>query len=240
MMKILSTAERDGLIPNNPARLAERPRLERTEIEILTETQVRDMLAKLRGRRIHLIAALALATGMRRGELLALRWRDVDLDGAMLAVARSLEQTKAGLRFKAPKTAHGRRAISLPASIVFELRALRRAQAAERLALGLGKEPDDALVLRQPGGDPILPNSLTTEWRRLVATLKLPRVSFHALRHTHASQLIASGMDVIAIARRLGHSTPAITLNVYGHMFGNSDDRAAAVFESAFGNSLSE
>jgi integrase len=81
---------------------------------------------------------------------------------------------------------------------------------------------------------------VTTEWRRLVVSLKLPRVSLHAWRHTHASQLIASGMDVLTISRRLGHGSPSITLNVYGHLFNSSDDRAATVFEQAFGKVLTE
>jgi integrase len=153
---------------------------------------------------------------MRRGELLALRWKDVDLDGGKLRVEQSLEQTKTGLRFKGPKTKHGRRQISLPSSVVVELRTHRRTQAEQRLALGLGKEADEALVFRRVDGAPLLPNSVTTEWRRLVVSLRLPRVSLHAWRHTHASQLIASGMDVLTISRRLGHGSPSITLNVYG------------------------
>ena len=100
--------------------------------------------------------------------------------------------------------------------------------------------PDDALVFGHWDGTPRNPNSTTTEWKRLVGTLKLPRVSLHALRHTHASQLIASGMDVLTISRRLGHGSPMITLGVYGHLFSNTDDRAAAVVEAAFAKTLSE
>jgi integrase len=240
LTKILSMAERDGLIPANPARLAERPRVHRTEIEILKEPQVRDLLLKLRGRRMYLIAALGLFTGMRRGELVALRWKDIDLDGAVLRVEQSLEQTKEGLRFKSPKTLHGRRSISLPASIVSELRAHRRSQYEHQMALGLGRDSDDTLVFRKADGEPVWPDSLSTEWRRLVQTLKLPKVTLHAWRHTHASQLIASGMDILAISRRLGHGAPSVTLNVYGHLFKSNDDRAAAVFETAFGKLFSE
>lgn len=240
LTKILSVAERDGLIPANPARLVERPRADRTEIKILNETQVKDLLLKLRGRRMYLIAALGLSTGMRRGELLALRWKDVDLDGAVLRVEQSLEQTKEGLRFKSPKTSHGRRSISLPASIVSELRAHRRSQFEQQMALGLGRDSDDTLVFRKADGEAVWPDSLSTEWRRLVQTLKLPKVTLHAWRHTHASQLIASGMDILAISRRLGHGAPSVSLNVYGHLFKSNDDRAAAVFEAAFGKLFSD
>ncbi len=229
-----------GIIPNNPCASVEAPKPVSAEVEILTEVQVRDVLTKLRGRPMYMLAAVGLATGLRRGELLGLRWKDVDLDAGRLRVEQSLEQTKAGLRFKGPKTKHGRRSMGLPASIVAELRSHRRAQAEQRLALGLGKEPDDALVFRRPDATPLLPNSVTTEWRRLVPLLKLPTVTLHAWRHTHASQLIASGMDVLTISRRLGHGSATITLNVYGHLFNCGDDRAAAVFERAFGGTLTE
>jgi integrase len=189
---------------------------------------------------MRLLAMVGLATGMRRGELLALRWKDVNLDTGRVQVEQSLEQTKAGLRFKGPKTKHGRRQFSISASVIAELRVHRRIQAEQRLALGLGKEPDHALVFRRLDGVPLLPNSVTTEWRRLVVSLGLPRVALHAWRHTHASQLIASGMDVLTVSRRLGHGSPSITLNVYGHLFNSSDDRAAGVFERAFGKMLTE
>lgn len=81
----------------------------------------------------------------------------------------------------------------------------------------MGKEPEDALVFRRPEGGPLLPNSEATEWRRLVKQLGLPAVSLHAWRHTHASQLIDAGLDVLTISRRLGHASAAITLDVYGH-----------------------
>jgi integrase len=240
LTKIFSIAERDGLIMSNPARKADRPRIEPTEIEILTEAQARDVLAKLRGRSIYLVAALALATGMRRGELLALRWRDVNLDGGELQVQQSLEETIEGLRFKPPKTKHGRRAISLPAFVVTDLRSHKVTQNEERLALGLGKDSDSGLVFRRPDGAPLAPSSISSEWRRLVGSLKLPKVSFHALRHTHASQLIAAGVDVLTISRRLGHGAPSITLDVYSHLFKPTDRGAADIFETAFGGVRSE
>jgi integrase len=247
LFKALSVAERDGLISTNPAAKADRPKVERKEIEILDEQQVRDVLSKLRGRNtpngqaFYRLVELYLATGMRRGEGVALRWKDVDLDGAKLQVNQSLEQTKKGaLRFKAPKTKFGCRTITLPAFVVSGLRAHRTAQALERLALGLGKDADDALVFRHADGSPLPPENITKEWIRLVAQLRLPKVTLHALRHTHASQLIASGMDVLTISRRLGHGSPSITLDVYGHLFQRSDGGAAAVIDKAFGGLQTE
>jgi integrase len=199
------------------------------EIEIIREDEIRVVLDKLKGH-LRTIATLALATGMRRGELLALRWIDVDLDGGTLRVERSLEQTRAGLRFKAPKTRHGRRSISIPPSAVVELRAHRLAQQEQRLALGLGKAE---LVFPMIDGEPRKPNALTNEW--IIATTAIGRrISLHALRHTHASSLIAAGIDILTISRRLGHAKPAVTLNVYGHLYASTDDRAAQVIEAMF------
>jgi integrase len=227
------------VMQRNVADVAKPPKVQSTEIEILTEDQVGKVRAGVRGRVIYPLVALGLDTGMRRGELLALRWKDVDLDGARLRVEQSLEQTKGGLRFKSPKTKHGRRGISLPASMVIELRALRLEHQEQRLKLGLGKLPDDALVLGHWTADgswgPRSPNAVTKEWEATREAAKLPKVSLHALRHTHASQLIAAGVDVLTISRRLGHASPTITLNVYGHLFASGDDRAASVIEAARG-----
>jgi len=208
-------------------------------VEILSVEQARTLLEKLKGRPLYPVVVLGLATGMRRGELLALRWKDVDLDGGKLRVEQSLEWSKiGGLRFKAPKTKYGRRSISLAASVVTELRLHRKQQQEERLRLGLGKAPGDALVFPKWDGTPRVPTTTSTEWTRALAQLDLPPISLHALRHTHASQLIASGMDVLTISRRLGHGSPTITLGVYGHLFGSHDDKAADVIERAFGKVL--
>jgi integrase len=222
-----------GILQSNPVSLVSPPRADLAEVEILDANQVRAVLRALKGKTLYPIVVTALATGMRRGELLALRWRDVDLDRGILRVEQSLEQTKAGLRFKAPKTKCGRRTISLPPSLVATLRAQWKAQQEQRLALGLGKAPEDGLVFATFDGRPRSPNALTKKWSVAAKALGL-RTSFHALRHSHASHLIAANMDVLAISRRLGHSTPTITLSVYGHLFANSDARAAEAIEAAF------
>lgn len=210
------------------------PRVPEEEIEIIREDDIKTVLQKLHGRPLYPIVTLALATGMRRGELLALRWQDVDLDGGMLRVERSLEETKAGLRFKAPKTKQGRRSITIPPSIIAELRAYWKDQQERRLAIGAGKAPADALVFAAWDGSPRSPNALSKEWKAAMTEAEM-KVSLHALRHTHASSLIAAGVDVLTISRRLGHASPSITLDVYGHLFKNIDDRAAQVIEALFG-----
>lgn len=172
---------------------------------------------------------LALATGMRRGELLALQWSDIDLDTATLRVERSLEETKAGLRIKPPKTKRGRRSIKLPAEAVSMLRAHRIGQMKLRLELGQGGQP--SLVFSTIEGKLLSPDNLSRDWARVCVAKKLPRVSFHALRHTHASVLIHAGEDILTISRRLGHAKAATTLDTYGHMVDGADAAAAEAIE---------
>jgi integrase len=226
----LQEAVKLDLVARNVAEVVAPPKIETAEIEILTQEEIAAVLASLSGSWLYPIAGLALATGMRRGELLALRWQDVDLDKASVKVERSLEQTKAGLRFKCPKTKHSRRTISLPPSAVAMLGQHRKEQLELRLQLGMGKPNAEALVFSKHDGGPIGPNHFSVMWRRAV-----PQVTFHALRHSHASALIAGGVDVVTVSRRLGHSNPTITLGVYAHLFSETDTKAAAAIEKILG-----
>lgn len=151
-------------------------------MQILTAHEVAVTLQRLEGNELYSIAALALATGMRRGELLGLQMADIDLDSAEVRVDRSLEETDEGLRFKPPKTKHGRRTISLPASAVISLRDHRVKQLELRMALGLGRPSDDAVVFSTLDGLPISPRKLSRNWLRTCVALGLPRINFHALR----------------------------------------------------------
>ena len=249
--RVLGQAVKWGVIASNPASAAEPPRVQRGEIDILLPDQINVVLRALRGRPLYPVAVIGLATGMRRGEIAALRWGDIEIEGGKnwgeeklqggkVRVERALEQTNAGLAFKAPKTRAGRRAVSIPPSIVAELRNHWREQQEQRLALGLGKASPDDLVFARPDASPWPPDSLTTAWAKTIAALKLPKVTLHALRHTHVSQLIASGLDVVTVSRRLGHSNPTVTLTVYAHLFGNTDERAAAAVETALAGLLME
>ncbi len=222
-----------GLMATNPTAAVDPPKVPEAELSILRADEVRSVLSALRGRSIYSIASLALATGMRRGELLALRWSDVDLQRALLRVERSLETTRAGLRFKPPKTRQGRRTITLPSTAVAELRTIWREMVEARLALGQGKPEPDALVFATFEGEPRHPDTVTRAWINAMKAIGRPGVSLHSLRHSHASSLIAAGLDVLTISRRLGHGSAAITLAVYGHLFSNTDDRAAQAIEAA-------
>jgi integrase len=205
------------------------PTVEAKEVEILTPDQITAVLDSLKGHSLYPIAALALATGLRRGELLALEWRDIDLATGTLRVERSVEETKAGLRIKPPKSKRGRRNVSLPPEAIAMLRAHKIAQMELRLALGQGGQP--SLVFSTLEGELLSPNGLSRNWRQTCKTKKLPRVQFHALRHTHVSTLIRAGVDILTISRRIGHSNASITLDVYAHLVEGADAAAAKAID---------
>jgi integrase len=239
LFQALEQARLWRLVRDNVAQAVKPPPVPDRELPILQPDRARELLELLRGKPPHLLASLALATGMRRNEMLALRWCDVDLDAGRLRVELSLEETTAhGIRAKAPKTRNGRRTISLPAHIVAELRGHWRQQQEHRLALGMGKAPPDSPVLATLEGRRQSPNAVTKAWPRIVAAVGMRGITLHSLRHTHASMLIASGMDILTISRRLGHGSPTITLRVYGHLIHGTDEKAAQVMEAAFGSRM--
>ena len=228
---VLGCAVKNGTLTRNVAAVHAPPKVEDREIEILTALQIADVLAKLDGHVLFPIVSLAIGTGMRRGELLGLQWGDVDLEGATLSVARSVEETRAGLRVKPPKTKRGRRNITLPADTVGMLRAHKVTLLELRLVLGLGNITPETWVFSTAGGKLLSPDNLSRDWRRVCNAKKLPRVSFHALRHTHASVLIRKGVDILTISRRLGHYKPSVTLDIYGHLMRGADAAAAKAIE---------
>jgi integrase len=226
-----------GSLQQNPAIAARPPRVTEREIEIPSEAEIAAVLNHLRqhNRLLYALAVLVLATGIRRGEACGLCWKDFDIEAGLLRVERSLETTKEeGLRIKSPKTRHGRRAVSLPASVVEELRAHWKAQGEGRLALGLGRATPDALIFALADGSSLRPNTLSMEWSRATKAAVGRAINLHSLRHHHASNLIAAGVDVLTVSRRLGHASPTITLSVYGHLYPNADDKAAQAVEAMF------
>ena len=228
--RVLGHALRQGDIKRNPCDEIDAPKVAPKEAAILRPEEIPVMLETLRGTALYPIAVVALGTGMRRGELCALTWGAVDLDAGKLEVRQSLEQTrKGGLRFKEPKTKHGRRSISLPPSVVACLQEHRLSQLELRMRLGLGKPPADALVFGSPEGKPPSPNYIGESFRDAMVRAGLPHVTLHSLRHSHASMLIRAGEDIVTVSRRLGHGSPTITLGVYAHVVSTKDGAAAAI-----------
>lgn len=234
----LERAIKHGAVARNVVHVVKPPRVEAAEIKALPPDQIPEIRAKLAGHPLAPVFELAIGSGMRRGEICALTWGAVDLPRGAVRVERSLEQTAAGVRVKSPKTKHGRRTIALPKIATEALREQWRAQCALRLQIGLGRPDVADYVFPSPASDTFAfrsPDALSDAWRDAVHWRKLPKVTFHALRHSHASALIAAGIDVLTVSRRLGHATPSITLNVYAHLFDSSDALAAQAIERALG-----
>jgi integrase len=234
----LDDADRHGVVVRNVAKLQPPPKVQPGEMAILDRDGIAALIAELRGHALYAPAIVALFTGMRLGEILALRWRNADLNGKVIRVREALEETKAhGIRIKTPKTKAGRRDIGLPDIVVEALRDHRREQLEVRVALGVGKPPADALVFSTLEGEPQAPSDVSRAWGIVAGNLGTPEITLHGLRHTHASQLIDAGVDIVTISRRLGHASPDVTLRVYAHLFRKDDGKAAEAINAALAGS---
>lgn len=211
------------------------PKVADVEVKSLKADQIGLVLAALKGHWLEPIVIMALTSGARRGEILGLSWGSIDLVRGSMTIERSLEQTRAGLSFKAPKTRSGRRHVSLPVLAIEALKAHRLHQLEMRMRFGLGKPNDDTLVFTTPDGQPMPPNNLSRDWAIFVKARKLPAVSFHSLRHSHASLLISSKLDPVSVARRIGHASASTTMRIYAHMWKENDDLAANAIDAALG-----
>jgi integrase len=231
LSKALSDAVENELIAKNVATTKVAPKVPDDEMVIVQDVPAFiDMLKT--SARLYVPAMVSLFTGMRLGEVLALRWKHVDR--GVIGVREALEHTKAhGIRFKAPKSKAGRRDITLPDLLIDLLREHRKAQLELRLKLGAGKLPDDALLFGDIDGNPPSPNALSAAWSDFAERIGMPAVTFHALRHTHASQLIDANVDIVTISKRLGHAKPDITLRIYAHLFRKDDAKAADAINRA-------
>jgi integrase len=226
LSKALREAAKNELVVKNVVAAESAPKVDNEEMAIVQDVPA--FVEKIRGHRLFTLGMVGLFTGARLGEVLALRWGRVDLDGKVIQIREALEQTKKfGIRFKVPKSKAGRRDLTLPDLLVDALREFRKEQLELRLKLGIGKMPDDGLLFAGLDGEPRAPSSVSRAWSDAAG------VGYHNLRHTHASQLIDADVDIVTISKRLGHASPAITLAVYAHLFRKDDSKAAAAINAA-------
>jgi integrase len=236
LKQALGQAAKWQMIVRNPADQVKPPKAERKPLQVLDVDGTADLVETARGTNLFLPILLGVTTGLRRGEVAALRWRHVDLDKACLSVAESAEQTKAGVRYKPPKSGKGR-AVALSATVIEELRQHRARQAEALLKLGV-RLSDDSFVLVQADGNPYQPRSLTHAFGLFLAKHALPRVRLHDLRHTHATAMLKAGVHGKIVQERLGHSTIAVTLDIYSHVLQGMQESAVERVDAALREAL--
>lgn len=219
------------LLPENPMASVRRPPLERREVRALDERGTADLLASLQGTRYWAPAVVAATTGMRRGNLLALRWQDVDLDAGVVRIRKKLDEVPGKVHVRDGDKARKTRTLALMAATVTALRAHKKAQAAEKLAAKKWRE--HGLVFPDRRGYPWRPSTFSVGWGRLDTGLR-----FHDLRHTHATLMLRAGVPVDAVSKRLGHATPVVTMTVYSHVLEDADAAAVERLEEGLGGAL--
>jgi integrase len=228
----LAQAVKWEMLVRNPADAVDGPKVAHAAMQTYDLAQTAELIETARGKRIFVPTILAVLCGLRRGEIAALRWRNIDLASGQLAVVQSAEQTRAGVRYKAPKSGRSR-TVALSGTVLAELKAHRLQQAQELLKVGK-RLSDEDFVVAQADGSPLQPHSLGQEWVRfLERNTSLPRIRLHDLRHAHATHLLASGVHPKVASERLGHSKVGITLDLYSHVLPNMQTDAAALVDEA-------
>jgi integrase len=218
------------LMPHNPARQVKPPRPQNKPIVWLEPHQLASLIEATAGERLHIPVLLAATAGLRRGEVLALKWANVDIGQGWLSVTHSLEQTKVGgLRQKSPKSGAGR-TIALPTMTVEALQEHAIKQKRERLKRGPSYQDND-LVCPNTIGTYWEPRNLSRAFHAFIAKNNLPPVTFHGLRHTHFTHLLKQGVHPKVASERAGHSSISITLDVYSHAIPNMQRDAADLID---------
>ena len=229
--KALKSAVKLGMIARNPADSVDVPKVKRHEMQVMSESDIHIFLEYAKSTAYYPLFYLALFSGMRRSELLAVRWSDVDLLLCQVSVNRTLHQLhNREIIIRQPKTDKGRRLIALSPSTVTVLREYRAQQEQLRQSLGITLLGDD-LVFCQYDGKPLLPDSVTHAWHKLASRIGLKGIRLHDARHTHASLMLKQGIHPKIVQERLGHASIQITLDTYSHVVPGLQQAAANHFD---------
>lgn len=232
LSRALDQAVKWGMVPRNVCKATTPPKRVSEEIKPLDSKQARRLLDQAKGERLEALYVLAVTAGMRFGELLGLRWQDLDLEAATLRVRRTKSTAKSGPDFTTPKNGRGR-IINLTRQAVEALKAHRAAQNAERLKAG-SLWQDHGLVFCTHGGKPLDSHNVArTSFKPLLKRAELPSIRFHDLRHTCATLLLSQGHHPRLVQELLGHSSVALTLDRYSHVMPGMGEQTAAAMEAA-------
>lgn len=234
--KSLKQAVKSGLLIRNVAEAVEAPRIQRKEMRVMSESDMHIFLEYAKDTPYYALFYTALFTGMRRAELLALRWSDIDLVLCQLSVTRSMQyikdpDPKKRISFKEPKTSKSKRLIALSPSSAIVLKEHKEKQCELRESLDYPTLSENDLVFSHYDGSPLLPNSVTHAWIKIVRRCGLSGIRLHDARHTHASLLLKQGVHPKIVQERLGHGSIQITLDTYSHVAPGLQQAAANNFD---------
>ena len=236
LRSIFKTAESWRVIKDNPMVGVTKPKeVKSIELDVYDEKEVSDLFKALENERpmLRLLVGLALTTGMRRGEILGLEWKYINLEKGLIKIVQSIPTYINGVPLiKLPKTKGSIRTVSIPASMIYELEHYRKVWNKHKLK-NLNKWYDNSeFLFCNKNGMPLYPKSLTDMWREFTKRKKIKHIRLHDLRHTSATLLINQGVHAKIIANRLGHSKIATTMDVYGHVIESADKKAAELFDT--------
>jgi integrase len=221
-----SDAVRWNLLARNPADAATPPKPRTPEMHVWSLEQAQLFLRFIEGDPLDLLWTLALTTGMRRGELLGLKWSDVDIHARRISVRRSIAYIDGAIVESEPKTKRGRRSVSIDSRSLAAIKQHRVKVLEQALLVGLKQDEDD-FVFASPMGQPIHPDTITKRFQKVILAARLPRIRFHDLRHTHATIALTAGIHPKVVSERLGHASVVITLDTYSHAVPALEEEAA-------------
>ncbi len=231
---MLTKAVKWGYIPYNPAANAELPKMDTKEAAHLEEADARRLLALLHNEPIKYRAAITfdLLSGLRRGELLGLRWSDVDFDSETISVVQTSSYVPGkGIYTDTPKNKTSSRPLKLSRSAFLLLREYQEWQNSQRELCGDRWKDKDGRIFTTDEGVPLHPDALSKWFRTFVRRNNFPDIHIHSLRHTYASLMIADGTPLVVVSRRLGHAQVSTTANIYAHVIASADEKAAQIAE---------
>ncbi|MED1666120.1 site-specific integrase [Brevibacillus laterosporus] len=233
-----NTAVKWGVIKNNILSQVDAPSRKRKQMKVWTLEEANLFLRAVKKDKPHyyMLYLLAIYTGMRRGEILALKWKDCLLDQGKISVNKSLSYISGqGIISQETKTGRSNRVISIPQSIINELKNHKNLQQEDKKLFGEGYQDNDYIIAKKDG-TPLNPQYVHNHFKKFIKSLEIPDIRFHDLRHTHASIMLKIGEHPKIVSERLGHSSIQMTLNVYSHVTFDMQQESAARFDQAMSN----
>lgn len=225
------------MLPYNPCEGVVLPKAVKYKANIYTVKEMAEVLEIAKGSDMYLPVLLATNLGLRRGEILGLRWEHVDLKNSVIHIRENRVITRKGVQTKAPKSSAGIRDITFGAQVQEALKQAKKQYALSKLAKGRDFN-DSGIVVCQEDGTPFRPESMTRKWRRFLEAHNLKDIRFHDLRHSCATALLEAGVDPKTVQTRLGHADISMTLNIYAHCTPAMDRNAAQKLDELFANAM--